>query len=82
MAVIRKIHLYLKAYANVQICGNNRRSDYALNSPRAGDISCPANNLFYLNWANLKTALLWSHRREKPEISTQVGENPSDLQTL
>lgn len=39
-------------------------------------------HLFYLNWANLKTALLWNHRREKPEISTQVGENPSELQTL
>lgn len=42
MVVITKIDLYLKAYANIQICGINRRSDYALNSPRAGDISCPA----------------------------------------
>lgn len=39
-------------------------------------------HLFYLNWANLKTALLWNHSREKPEISTQGGENPSELQTL
>lgn len=39
MVVITKINLFWKAYANVQICGTNRRSDYALNSPRAGDMS-------------------------------------------
>lgn len=31
-------------------------------------------NLFYLNWANLKTVLLWNHRREKPEIPPQLGK--------
>lgn len=31
-------------------------------------------HLFYLNWANFTTALLWENRREKTEISTQVGE--------
>lgn len=40
MVVITKIDLFVKAYANVQICGNNRRSDYALNFPRVEDISC------------------------------------------
>lgn len=40
MVVITKINLFLKTYANVGIYGNNRRSDYALYSPRAGDISC------------------------------------------
>lgn len=40
MVVITKKKVFLKAYAKVEIYGNNRRSDYALNSPRAGDISC------------------------------------------
>lgn len=39
-------------------------------------------HLFYLNWPNFKTALLWNHRREKHEIPTDIGENPSELQTL
>lgn len=42
MVVITKINLFLKAYANAEICANNRRSDYALNSSRAGDLSCLA----------------------------------------
>lgn len=42
MVIVTKINLFLKAYANVQFCGNNRGSDNALNSPRAGDISCLA----------------------------------------